>query len=77
MNREEIALANKGGRSFADLCDDVRETTKAHIRAIEARERAEQYVKVLKQAEDDADDAADEARLALNRFIERECEVEV
>jgi hypothetical protein len=76
MSPDEIALANRGGRGFADLCDDVRRTRIAHIRAITAREAAEQRVKQLRAAEDAAADLADRATYALDAFIERECSLE-
>ena len=73
MSPEEIALANKGGRSFADLCDDVRQAKMAHLRAIHAVERAEEHLKAARKAQDAARDAEDLAMDRLEAQIAREC----
>lgn len=75
MSPEEQALAAKEP-TFADLCDQVRETRKAHLRAIRAVEMAVAHVNELRMAMETAHDAANAAGMALDAFIDRECAVE-
>ena len=75
MTPEEIALANRGGRSFADLCDDVRQAKVKHLRAIRQVEWAEEQLTAAKAARDAAQDAHDNAMDALDNFITRECAI--
>lgn len=75
MNAREKALANQHP-TFADLCDRIRTTRQAHLRAIAALEAAQDRVKVLSnevaRCVIDEDDASD----ALDEFIARETQVE-
>jgi hypothetical protein len=75
MSPAELALANKGGRSFIDLCDDVRRAKVAHLRAIKAVDQAEATLSSAKKACDEAIDAEDLAMDALETFISRECAI--
>lgn len=75
MSPDEVALANKGGRSFVDLCDDVRRAKTAHLRAIRAVDRAEAQLSAAKKVRDEALDAEDLALDALDTFITRECAI--
>ncbi len=74
MSPREQALAD-ASPTFADLCDRVRQTRIAHMRAIQAREAAEERVKQLRKAEEEAEDTADRATYALDDFIGRECSI--
>ena len=72
MAPAELALAEKGGATFADLCWRVREARMAANRAIKHHDAC---VKALKQAGDAieaANAAEDEARADLDELIDRE-----
>jgi hypothetical protein len=75
MNAREKALANQHP-TFSDLCDRIRTTRQAHLRAVAALEAAQDRVKVLSnevaRCVSDEDDASD----ALDEFIARETQVE-
>lgn len=75
MSPDELALANKGARSFVDLCDDIRRAKTAHLRAIRAVEQAEAQLAAAKKTRDETLDAEDLALDALDTFITRECAI--
>ncbi|WP_339347473.1 hypothetical protein [uncultured Sphingomonas sp.] len=68
MNAREKALADQNP-TFADLCDRVRTTSRARIRAKVAHERALGDLRRAEQADN-------EARAALDDLIARETKVE-
>lgn len=76
MNDHEKALAVKGGRTFADLCDDVRQARVEHLRAFAAVERAQQQLKTANERLLVAMDDEHKARDALDALIERETDVD-
>ena len=75
MSPEEQALADKEP-TFADLCDRVRESRRAHLRAEAGLVAAMERMSALRKAEQDASDAAHIAMRDLDAFIARECAVE-
>lgn len=75
MSPAELALAAQNP-TFADLCDQVRQARILWNRAIKALEAAELAVTSAKALVERYDDEEDAARKALERFIDRETEVE-
>jgi hypothetical protein len=62
--------------SFADLCDRVRQARIRWNRAIQARNAAEAALKAADTLVERYDDEEEAARKALERFIDREPDVE-
>jgi hypothetical protein len=62
--------------TFADLCEEVRRARIAHRQAIRATAEAQAALKDAKAAQEAACDVEDDARDALDRFIDQETTVE-
>jgi hypothetical protein len=75
MSPHEQALADKSP-TFADLCDQMRQAKRNHMRAVSALETAKLAVARASEAADKALAETDEAEDRLHEFIARETDVE-
>lgn len=72
MSPAEKALAAKNP-TFADLCEAVRQTRRAQLRAKAATAAARARLDEVIKAERDAENASCHAMEAMDEFIDREC----
>ena len=61
--------------TFTDLCEQLRTARRLHHVLVQKAEAAKQHAKDADQAEQAAVEACEAAQIALDNFIDRECEV--
>lgn len=61
--------------TFTDLCEQLRRARRQHHALLQKAEAAKQHAKDCESAQQAAVEACEAAQVALDRFIDRECEV--